>query len=390
MARPFYTGIDIGTYHVKVVIAAPGESPDHPMKVLGTGSASSRGMRLGYIIDTKEAARSILEALARAEAAAKVKVRSARIAMGGVGLDETRSLGEISLTPSGGIVSDRDIEKVLKESENRAAPRLGNKSIIHTIPLEYRIDGTRILGKPNGLQGTKFAVDTLLITMLTKHHSDLVNAVEAAGVEVEGVMASPIAASMVTLTKAQRMAGVVLANIGAETLSIIVFDNDTPISIKVFPVGSADITNTIALSLKISLSEAEAAKRGGVTTNATQPKKMNTIVSSRLKDMFALINAHLKTIGRNRLLPAGIVITGGGSGLASASDVAKTVLQLPAQVSQLGQTARATIIDATWAVSYGLCRWGFGEDLPTGEYSLSSVAKNAFDSVRQTLRSLLP
>src|SRR3989338_1735384 len=180
-----YTGIDIGTYHVKVVIATQGDTPELPMQILGTGTASSKGMRHGYIIDTKEATKSIREALARASAAAKTRVRKARVALGGIGLDEIRSTGEITLTPSGGIVTDREIERALRESEKRAAQKLTNKTVIHTIPLEFRVDGTKVFGKPQGLQGTKLAVDTLLITILAQHHDELVEAVEAAGVEVD-------------------------------------------------------------------------------------------------------------------------------------------------------------------------------------------------------------
>ena len=86
MARKFYTGIDIGTYHVKVVIAAPADNPELPMQIIGTGTASSKGMRHGYIVDRTEATKSIREALVRAAGAAKVAVRHARVAMGGVGL----------------------------------------------------------------------------------------------------------------------------------------------------------------------------------------------------------------------------------------------------------------------------------------------------------------
>ena len=95
--QKFYTGIDIGTYHVKAVIAAPGAGPDVPMQVLGTGTASSRGLRHGYIVDTKEASASVREAVQRASAAAKIKVTHARVAMGGVGLDEVRSIGDVTL-----------------------------------------------------------------------------------------------------------------------------------------------------------------------------------------------------------------------------------------------------------------------------------------------------
>ena len=133
--RKVYTGVDIGTYHVKVVIAAPAENPELPMQILGTGTSSSRGMRHGYIIDTKEATKSVREALGRASAAAKVKVRKARVALGGIGLDEIRSTGEVTLTPSGGIVTEREIERALRESEKRAGTKLTNRTIIHTIPL---------------------------------------------------------------------------------------------------------------------------------------------------------------------------------------------------------------------------------------------------------------
>ena len=388
--RRYYTGIDVGTYHVKVVIAVPAENPDLPMQIIGTGVAVSRGMRHGFIIDSGEAAKSVKEALTRASQSAKVPIKSARVALGGLGLDEIRSTGEVTLTPSGGIVTAREIERAERESQKKASAKLTNRTIIHTIPVEFRVDGSKVLGQPNGLQGTKLAVDTLLITMLSQHHDDLIEAVEAAGVEVEGVMASPLAASLVALSKAQKTAGVILANIGAETLSVIIFDNDVPISVKVFPNGSTDITNTIALSLRIPPSEAEQMKRGAVTGSDVPPRKMNMIIAGRLRDMFIIVNAHLKSIGRQRLLPAGIIITGGGSGLASAADIARTVLKLPSQVGLIGNLTRTGSADATWAVAYGLCRWGFAEDTAVGENSLGEILRRSGESIKQAVRALLP
>ncbi|OGG60876.1 hypothetical protein A3C86_00395 [Candidatus Kaiserbacteria bacterium RIFCSPHIGHO2_02_FULL_49_16] len=388
--RRYYTGIDIGTYHVKVVIAVPSENPDLPMQIIGTGIASSRGVRHGYIIDPSEATRSVKEAIVRASQSARVSIKSARVALGGLGLDEIRSTGEVTLTPSGGIVTAREIERAERESEKKASAKLTNRTIIHTIPIEFRVDGTRVLGQPSGLQGTKLAVDTLLITMLSQHHDDLVEAVEAAGVEVEGVMASPLAASLVALSKAQKMAGVILANIGAETLSVIIFDNNVPISVKVFPNGSSDITNTIALSLQISPSEAEQMKRGAVTGSDVPPRRMSTIIAGRLKDMFVIVNAHLKTIGRQRLLPAGIIITGGGSGLTSAADIARTVLKLPSQIGLIGNLTRTGSADATWTVAYGLCRWAYAEDTSIGKHSLGEIIRDARESIKQAMRAMLP
>jgi len=347
-------------------------------------------VRHGYVTDVKEAAKSIREALGRARSAAKVPVRSARLALGGVSLDDFRSSSEITLTPSGGIVTEREVERVVRESEKRAAPKLVNRSILHTIPLEFRVDGQQVFGKPHGLQGTKLAVDTLFITILGKHFDDAQDAVEAAGVEVEGVMASPLSAGFVTLSKAQKTAGVVLANIGGETLSIIVFDNDIPVSVKVFPAGSSDVTNAIALSFRIPLPEAEQMKRGAVTGSNITPQKMNVAITARLKDIFGLVNTHLKSIGRQRLLPAGIILTGGGSSLVLAAEVARVTLRLPAQVAQIGYLPRSSGIDATWAVAYGLCRWAYMEDISDSKHSLGDIVRRAGESVRRAIRSLLP
>jgi len=387
--RSFYVGLDVGTYQVKAVVAAAAERPDVPMHVLGTGSVFSRGLRNGYVVNTQEAAASVREALQRAAAAAKVTVRSVRLGVGGVGLEEIRSLGEVSLTQSGGNVTDRDMERVLRESEKRASQKLTNRTVIHSIPLSYKLDGNPVLGRPQGLQGVKLAVDALLITLLTQHYDDLIEIAEAAGVEVEGVMASPLAASLVSLSKAQKTVGVCLATIGSETLSMVIFDEDTPVSLKVLPVGSSDITNAIALSFQISLTEAEQMKRGAVTGSDIPHKKMETIVSARLKEMLTLINAHLKSLGRQRLLPAGIVLTGGGAGLPAAVETARSVLRLPAQVAQVGQLTRGTGIDNTWAVAYGLCRWAYGEDAEGGS-GLGDAFRSAWDSLKQGIKSLLP
>lgn len=388
--RRLYTGIDIGTYHVKVVIAEAGENPDMPMHIIGTGTSISRGLRHGYIVDVKEATRSIREALDRASSAGKVRVRHARLAVGGVGLEEMRSAGEVNLTASGGIVTEREIDRAKRESQKKLAPKLVNRTVIEIIPLEFRVDGAKAFGKPHGMQGTKLAVETLLITMLTQHYDDLISAVEGAGVEVDNVMASPLAAALVTLSKAQKTAGVILANIGAETLSIAIFDEDTPLSIKVFPIGSNNITESIALSFQIPLPEAEQMKRGAVIGSDIPTKRMQTLVASQLKDMYALVNAHLRSIGRHRLLPAGIVITGGGSGLTSATEIARAILKLPSQVGHIGNLSRASSVDATWAVAYGLCRSAYMEDTARSGYGVRDIVAHGWDSLKQGVRSLLP
>ncbi len=385
-----FTGIDIGTDYVKVVIAAPPQGPEAPLQVLATATSPSKGVRKGYVADPRDATQAIQDAVTRAAQAARVTVSSARVSVGGVSLEEVSSSAEITLTASGGLVGHHDIERVLAESEKRAASRLTNRVVVHTIPLEFRIDGNPILGRPLGLQGTKLSVDTLLITMLAQHHDDCIQAVEGAGIEVEGVMASPLAASLAILTKAQKTAGVCLANIGAETLSLVVFDNDRPVSLKVFPVGSADITHAIALAFQLPLPEAEQLKRGAVTGSTIPPTKLNTVIVHQLKTMFGLIHAHLKTLKRDRLLPAGIVLTGGGASLGAAVDVARSTLKLPAQIGLPAMSARVSPLDAAWASALGLCRWGYAEARMSTQRPLGDLSRAMMDGIRSLFRSFLP
>ena len=173
-------------------------------------------------------------------------------------MDSLVSNGSAMISRGDSEITDMDIDKAIESSEkNIPHQEITNKKIIHTIPLSYKIDGKTVLGRPIGMKGIKFEVSTLFVTCLDQHFQDLVQAVEESGIEVEDVVAAPIAASLVAISRAQKIAGVVLANIGSETVSIIVYDNNIPISIKIFPIGSTHITNDIALGLKIPLEEAE-------------------------------------------------------------------------------------------------------------------------------------
>jgi cell division protein FtsA len=256
-----------------------------------------------------------------------------------------------------------------------------NKKIIHSIPVQYKIDGKAVLGKPEGMRGSKFEVKTLYITCLEQHLNDLIQAVEESGISVQDVMASPIAASLVTLSKSQKIAGCVLANIGSETVSISVFENNTPVSLEVFPIGSTDITNDIALGLKVPLEEAEQIKLGVITGTSYSRKKLEEIIYARVSDIFELIENHLKKIGRDGLLPAGIVLIGGGAGLSGIEEMAKSSLKLPSRIGtlSLGLSEKQSFKDSIWAVAYGLCILGIHAD---EELPIDTSAKFFHDTKR--------
>lgn len=393
MARSIITGIDIGTHQIKVVVASGEERNEKGFpKILGIGVAESRGLRHGYILSPQDVALSIKQAVSEAEKRSGMKIKKAFVAIGGVGLGGVTSTSSIIISRADSEITDLDMKKVQDQCEKDLPPGLIlNKKIINSIPLHYKLDGKIALGKPEGMKASKFEIKMLYVTCLEHHLNDIIQSVEEAGISVQDVVAAPIASSFVTLSKSQKMAGCVLVNIGAETVSIAVFENNTPVSIEVLPIGSTDITNDIALGLKVPLEEAEQIKIGAITGSSYPRKKLEEIISARLSDVFELIENHLKKIGRNGLLPAGIVIVGGGAGLSGIEELAKNALRLPSRIGlvHLGIQDKQSFRDSTWSIAYGLCVLGAHteEEVPidTSAQFFIKMWKGALNWIKQFL-----
>ncbi len=370
MLRNITAGIDVGTSHVKVVVSELVKNTDGTNKklipkILGTGVSESKGMRHGYVTNTEEAGNSILTAIKIAEKNSGIKINKAYISVGGIGLSSTISAGTIITSRADLHITELDLEKVHSNCEDNIPTNISqNQKIIHSIPLSYKIDGKPVLSKsPVDMKGTKLEAKMLFITCLENHINDLLESVDMAGVDVIDIIASPIASSLVTMTKLQKTAGSVLVNIGSETMSVVVFENNIPISMEFFPIGGTDITNDIALGLKIPIEEAENIKIGTISSGSYSKKKLDEIISARLTDMFELVENHLKKIGRNGLLPAGVFITGGGAGMTTIEDFAKTALKLPSRIAEINSNGeKSNIKDQSLSVAYGLCVIGFSKE----------------------------
>lgn len=385
MSRLIATGIDVGTAFVRVVVAEYKKDSPSP-QILGVGIAESKGMRHGYVVNPKETSKSIRAAANIAQRNAKVPIDSAFVSIGGISLGAATAQGSVIISKADGEITDIDVKKVISVAEEKLDNK--NQQLLHTIPLRFMIDGKEIMGRPNGLKGIKFEAKALCITSLSQHTDDLISVIQDSGIAVEDVMAAPIAASLVTLSRQQKTAGCVLANIGSETVSICVFENNVPVSLEVFPIGSTDITNDIALGFKIPLDEAERIKLGDMS-HAYPERRLNEIIEARLSDIFELIEAHLKKIRRNGLLPAGIVLTGGGVSLHNIADLAKSSLKLPSQIAapQYAVNSDRQVHDSSWAVAYGLCVWGLDSD----EESLGlQLMKKTQHNVASWFKQFLP
>lgn len=383
MPRSIVTGIDIGTSSIRVIVSEYVKGKSTP-QILGTAHKESRGLRHGYVVNADDAAESIKEAIREAEKSAKIKITNAMLSIGGESLGTLIGEASIAVSRADSEINDGDIKRAIETSQGNLRDLI-NRKILHVVPQSYKLDGKKILTRPQGMKGGILEVRTLFITCLEKHLEELVSAVEAAGVSIDDqdIVAGPIAESTVVLTKLQKKAGCVLANIGAETVSISVFEEGIPVSLQVFPIGSTNITNDIALGLKIPLEDAERVKK--MRDEGHLKRKVDEIIEARLSDIFDLIEAHLKKIGKNGLLPAGIILTGGGSTVAMIEDLAKSSLRLPAKVA-----TPKDVRELSWATAYGLCILGQDPDRGGDGFQGIKLVRQTGSSIVSWLKQFLP
>jgi cell division protein FtsA len=354
MAKINYScGIDVGTHTTRVVVIGYNKDDKSPYTIAAT-QAPTTGMRLGYITNTDHVANSIKEAVTHAEKILGSKIKRAYVSIGGISLGSTVSTGSAVISRADQEITHLDISKALADSEENL--EILNRKIIHIIPTAYKLDGKDIHGRPEGMKGVKLEVRTLFVTCLKQNIEDLITALALAGIEAQDVVASPIASSVILLGAKQKAAGCALIDIGAETVSIAVFENNLLMSLQVFSIGSMDITKDVALGFKIALEEAESIKLGSVIGGDYPKKKVDEIIEARLSDIFELVGNHLKRQKRSELLPAGVVITGGGSHINRIEELSRAQLKLPSRLGPVDSSInnKFKIRDSSWYTAYGL------------------------------------
>ena len=314
----------MGSITTRVVVGEFFKGETNP-KIIGVGESMTMGMRHGYVVSFPDVLNSVKTAVLIAEKSSGIKIKRAFVSIGGATLRGTVSTGSTIISKADSEVTNLDIHKALEDCENNI--NLGNKKIIQSFPLSYKLDGKDVLGRLEGMHGNKLEIKAHFITCSKQHFEDLLEVIEEAGVEVIDFIPSPIAGSLIALSKRQKMVGIALVDIGGETTSLAVFENELLISLHTFSIGASDITNDIALGQKIGLEEAESAKLG-ISSFDFPTKKLNEIVEARLSDIFELIENHLKKIKRNELLPAGVVFIGGGANTIGLLELSKSFLKL--------------------------------------------------------------
>lgn len=417
MRGSIITSIDLGSSVVRCVIADVAQE-DGQVRVLGVGIVSAEGMRRGSVIDINDAADSIAAAVDKAEQMSGERVKSAIVSIGGTGIAVKETQGVIAIGRADGEVNEDDVVRVIDAAQAISIPT--NNDIIHVIPRSFRLDDQRDIKDPVGLRGVRLEVDAVIVEAPNNHVKNLTNAMERADIAIDDFIIEPLAAAESTLTKKQKELGVVVVNLGASTTSIAVYEEGELIHTAVLPVGSDFITHDIAIGLRTEITVAEQVKfeYGSADLDSVDKKSMVDlshidereqdgvyhyhileIINARLDEIFDLVVKELEKIGKDQLLPAGAVLTGGGAHMPYIVEFAKDKMRLPVSIGQPANLLGVVdhVDDSSYATVIGLVLWAMhgteGERSRFGGGTMRGISAGVGDlsgKIRETFSRFLP
>ncbi|KKT25521.1 MAG: Cell division protein ftsA [Parcubacteria group bacterium GW2011_GWA2_43_9b] len=388
-------GLDVGTCNVRVAVAKIREGM--PPQILGVGKAAATGMRKGVVVDIEETVKNIREAAQLAGRISGVPVEEPFVGIGGSHISCRQSRGVIAVSRADGEISEED--KVRAISAASAISLAPNREILHVLPRRFTVDGQDAIKDPVGMSGVRLEVDALIIEGATPFIKNLVKCVREADVEEAGLLLSCVADSNAVLTKRQKELGVLLLDLGGGTTSLAVYEEGDILHCQVLPVGSMHITNDLAIGLRTSIDTAEKIKLeyGSASPDSIGKKEMvdlvrlgeaegqvarlqvAEIIEARVNEILDLVNKELKRIDRAGLLPAGVVLVGGGAKLPGLVELTKEKLKLPARIGypQGLEGIIDQIDDPEFATCCGLIISALSDDIqPEGRGAFDNLAGN--------------
>ncbi len=378
-------GLDIGSTKIAVCIGTVNEGVLH---IIGLSSISHNGLRKGMVDDVEETVSAISHALEESERMAGVNISHAFVGINGGAIEANPAKGVIAISKANGEIDGNDVLRVIEAAKTVALPQ--NRELIHVYPQQFIVDGQDEIRDPVGMTGIRLEVDSLIISGSSASIRNLMKTVDQAGLEVDGLVFGPLAAAKSVTTKKQRESGVVVVDIGAGSVDLAVFEESKLLHCASLPIGSKHITHDIAIGLRKNLDVADAIKlkygsvlpdkiREGELINLSSldpaederisRKHVAEIVEARVSEMLHMIKDELQKIGKDGVLPAGVIFTGGGSEIDGLTELAKKVLRLPSEIG-LPMAQLSGMIDKIdnplYATSVGLVIWGMEDGSPAG------------------------
>ena len=401
MASHIIAGLDIGTATIKTLICQKKPKKTN-LEVLAQIKEISSGVRKGVIINTEEVSKIIKSSIERAEKISKEKIRAVLVNVGGAHVFFTNSHGLISVSRADQKISQEDVDRVIQAAQTFSLP--SNKEILSVIPREFIIDGEKGIKEPLGLKGVRLEVETSILGGFSPYLKNLTKTVLNSGLQIDDLILNPISSAQAVLTPREKEIGVLILDIGAGTTGLAIFEEGELIYTTIFPIGSAHITNDIAVGLKCDIDTAEEIKLESGTLFFKGPDKkkkietvegetlifsqkmLSRIIEARVREIFEIVNKELKKIARQGKLPAGVVLTGGGAKLPRIKELAKKELRLHCRIG-FPRGFSPSLEDPELATVCGLVL--LGVDLE-GEKNLLSFGQRIFSRIKKLFKIFLP
>lgn len=341
-------GLDLGTSKVTVVVAERGTEGDEA-QIIGVGQAPSNGIRKGLIVNLDQAVKSVRQAVSDAQNMVGQDIGEVTVAFGGGEVTSVRSKGMVSLGRTPRPVMRLDIERVIDAAQADVVVP-ANQTILHTIPVEYSLDGNVGIDDPLGMNAMRLDIEVQSIIVPTATIQNVMNCVSRAGLDVNGLVIKPLAAALGVLTPEDALAGAAVVDIGGGTTGVAVFADGRAKHLGLIPVGGDHITNDLGNVMRLPLNKAEELKRTvslrpdfapDETISFTHSSRefdvskadLYDIVRCRLEELAdELIKPQIKA-SRVTLLPGGMLLTGGVSKTEGIDEFMLDVMDLPARIA---------------------------------------------------------
>ncbi len=345
----YLVGLDVGSTKTCALIA---EWEEDTVKFLALGAAESKGLRKGLIVNLDAAVSSIRHAVEEAEGVAGVPVESALVGVAGSHIRGVNSRGGVTLGQRARDIQREDVRRAVDAARSVTLPE--DREVLHVLPQEFLLDAQDNIRDPMGMVGQRLEVNVHIVTTSTAATQNLVTAVNRAGVVVADTVLEPLAAAEACLTQDERDLGCCLLDIGGGTTELIVYGGGVVRHTAAVPVGGDHFTNDLTVGLRTPIPEAEKVKRkhacawrellkedraieiasvGDRPPRTVFARMLGDIVEPRAHELLALVRDELQRSGLDRLIPAGLVLAGGGSRLYGLVELAERMFALPVRVA---------------------------------------------------------
>lgn len=378
-----FAGIDIGSSSVRIAVGQRLPTAEKPtVHIIGAAEVASEGINRGTINSIEDAVSSVSACIEKVERMTGSPIQSAWISISGSNVTLLESKGVVAVAKADGEIREDDVDRVVGAAETVATPV--NYEILHVIPKAFTVDSQKGIKDPVGMNGLRLEVDAQIIQGLTTHIKNLTKCIYRTGIDMERPVLGVLAAADVITTSRQKELGVAVVNIGGSSTTMVIFEQGDILHMASIPLGSDHITSDIAIGLrttidiaervKLQFAEASAAgigrseqinlrELGASDDELVSRKYVCDIVQARVEEIMERVEKELKKVGRAGMLPAGIILTGGGAKLSGLVEMVKAKLRLPASLGfPLGVTSITDRVnDLAFTTAIGLVQWGMHE-----------------------------